>query len=70
MHAYCRSPDKVADGMDMLTATQVACKAELCDAEAMCIDSSKGSDQLTDGRPGLPMQDQDWQDIVYRVCGL
>ena len=52
--------------MEMMTATQVACEAELCDAEAMCMDSS-GSTQAAAVLPGQPLQEQDWQEVVYRV---
>ena len=54
----------------MLTATQVACEAELCDAEAMCIDSGEENRQAAPCRPGLPIQEQDWQEVVYRVSSF
>ena len=54
--------------MEMMTATQVACEAELCDAEAMCIDSSGSSTQAA--IPGQPLHEQDRQEVVYRVSAF
>lgn len=65
-YVHCRLPDVGVDQTDMLTATQVACEAELCNAEAMCTDTGT-SEVVASCEVGLPMQDQHWQEVVYRV---
>ena len=51
---------------DMLTATQIACEAELCEADAMCLDSQTES-HMAAAVPGLPMQEQNWHEVIYQV---
>lgn len=60
----------MADCSDVVSATQEACQAELEMAEAMCSSSSSGAGPaaaVPDVQPGRPMQEHDWQEVVYKV---
>lgn len=55
----------MADCSTMLTATQEACHAELEMAEASCVSSKLAT--VSDEQLGRPLQEADWQEVVYRV---
>ena len=70
----CDEDVEMAECSGVLSATQEACQAEL--AEAMCATTSSteasaaAAAEDLGGQPGRPLQEADWQEVVYKVSRM